>query len=342
VDEIRNYERGRFMTATEAAHRLLGKSISQKSPGVTRLPVHLPNQQYCQMARRDGLQSNATLLMRYIDRPRDPRLDNITYIRFAEVCRLVKHRPDQPIQPLEILETRIAGRPQMRIRFYGADHVSCVRMQNVAPQHGDVFYLRCILAHRPVLSWIDARTTNGTIYGTYQEAARAMGIFSSNNEGEMAFTELVELGVSPAHLRWMYCVLAAEGSPMLRRWERHQSALGGDLRDRALRTGAVTNPVILRNQVLEQLQDVLGNLGRRLRDIGLPEPVGRQREVDVELNMWGGDPEDLHSFEASLTVDQVCKKYLLYILCLQLHICSDVSMIVFAKLQQWKTPHRFT
>jgi hypothetical protein len=155
------------------------------------------------------------------------------------------------IQPLGILETRIAGRPQMCIRFYGVDHVSCVRMQNFAPQHGDVFYLRCILTHHPVLSWIDAHTTNSTIYGTYQEAARAMGIFSSKNKGEMASTELVELGVSPAHFCWMYCVLTAKGSPMLRMWERHQSTLGGDLRDHALRTGAVTNPVILCSQVLE-------------------------------------------------------------------------------------------
>jgi hypothetical protein len=53
----------------------------------------------------------------------------------------------------------------------------------VYPRHGDVFYLRALLLHRNARDWINIRTINGVIYNTYQEAARAMGLFDNRDEG---------------------------------------------------------------------------------------------------------------------------------------------------------------
>jgi hypothetical protein len=306
IDEIKNYERGRCLTDSEAAHRLSGKAISVESPGTTRLPIHLPGKQFTQLGRKCAPQSNATLLMRYLDRPRDPRLDNATYCEYAELCHPVTHDPTKPFHELEILEPAIPGRPQMRLRFYRESHETSVRMQNVNPRHGDVFYLRCILNHWAVRSFLQARTVDGTIYNTYQEAARAMGLFTTENEAELAFGELIQLGVTPAHLRWMFCLLAVEGHPMIRMWELHQEAMYADMRDRLLQQGRLANPNVCANDLLQELQETLASLGKRLRDIGLPEPVARRREVDMEILLWGGDPDNLTSFESSLTSDQVC------------------------------------
>jgi hypothetical protein len=124
---------------------------------VKRLTVHLPGRQYGQMARANGSESDGTLLVRYMTRPRHTELDNLTYTEFGSKCRLEKHDPTKPLHPLQILEDEYPGHPRMRIRFYQPEHVGVCRIQMVYPRHGDVFYLRALLLHRSAKSWIDMR-----------------------------------------------------------------------------------------------------------------------------------------------------------------------------------------
>ncbi|KAJ7939857.1 hypothetical protein B0H13DRAFT_1850064 [Mycena leptocephala] len=101
----------------------------------------------------------------------------------------------------------------------------------VYPRRGDVFYLRALLLHRTARDWIDLRTINGVVHGTYQEAARAMGLFNNRDEGIMAFEELLESGTPPTQLRWIFAVLAVEGSSALTIWGAHECALSADIKD---------------------------------------------------------------------------------------------------------------
>jgi hypothetical protein len=72
---------------------------------------------------------------------------------------------------------------------------------------------------------------DGKIYGTYQEAARALGLFDNRDEGLMAFEELLDFGAPPSQLRWIFCVLAVEGSPALTIWDAHEKALSANIED---------------------------------------------------------------------------------------------------------------
>jgi hypothetical protein len=138
-----------------------------------------------------------------------------------------------------------------------------------------------------------------------------MGIFDNADEGELAFKELLDLGVTPGHLRWFFCMLAIEG-PVIALWTAHKEAMGEDFRLRFLRQNQPASRDVALNYVLEELQDLLSGMGKRLRDIGLPEPVLRpSREVETVQALWGGDPQDLQSFSDSLTRDQVCLAFLL-------------------------------
>jgi hypothetical protein len=123
IDEIKDYERGRYLSSLEAATRIAGYHISKKHPGVDRLPIHMPNRGFAQMKRKTDSQSTATLLIRYLDRPRREKLDELTYAEFGTQCYLVTHDPLKPLHPLEILENIHPRRPQMRIRFYEEKHV---------------------------------------------------------------------------------------------------------------------------------------------------------------------------------------------------------------------------
>jgi hypothetical protein len=134
--------------ATFQASKLQCGLHLEKHPGVKRLPIHLPGRQYGQMASEDGSESDGTLLVRYMSRPRHLKLDNMTYIEFGSKCRLERHEPDKPMHPLQILEDEHPGRPRMRIHFYQPEHVGVCRIQMVYSRHGDVFYLRALLLHR--------------------------------------------------------------------------------------------------------------------------------------------------------------------------------------------------
>jgi hypothetical protein len=143
------------------------------------------------------------------------------------------------------------------------------------------------------------RTIEGVVYGTYQEAARAMGLFDNRDEGIMAFEELLDSGGPPAQLRWIFAVLAVEGSPALVIWESHEDALSADIRDRMLRSTAFPPQQLVRNEVLLAIQSLLQGLGKPLAEIGLPEPTERQ-EVNAERLRWGGDPSNLCAFKDEL------------------------------------------
>lgn len=310
IDEIRDYERGRYLSSIEAATRIASFHISDRKPAVKRLPIHLPGRQHGQMARKDGSESDGTLLVRYMTRPRHPRLDTMTYLEFGAQCRLVTHDPEKELHELEVLENEIPGHPRMRIRFYQDGHVGISRIQMVYPRHGDVFYLRALLLHKSARDWIDIRTINGITYPTHQEAARALGLFDDQNEGIMAFEELVAFGVAPAQLRWLFALLGAEGNPIMSIWDKYQNEMSADIRDRMLRVTSMPDTNLIYNELLLSLQNLLQGLGKSLSEIGLPEPVERQEEVDTERLRWGGDPTNLCSFHSSLTAEQVSLLFL--------------------------------
>jgi hypothetical protein len=195
----------------------------------------------------------------------------------------------------------------MRIRFFTEKHQGVSRIQMVYPRHGEVFYLRALLLHRSAHSWKDLKTIHGVLHPTFQSAAQNLGLFQNSNEATMAFEELLHLQSPPSQLCWLFAVLAAEGEPVCNLWCSYQSELSADIWDFYLRSSPTPDPDLVKNRLLISLQDLLRGLGKKLSDIGLPNPIEDQdTETDAEQLRWGGDHENLSSFQDSLTPEQVC------------------------------------
>jgi hypothetical protein len=170
-----------------------------------------------------------------------------------------------------------------------------------------VFYLRALLLHRSAHSWKELKTVDGVLYPTFQSAAQNFGLFQNSNEATMAFEELLHLGSPPSQLHWLFAVLAAEGEMICNLWNSNQAELSADIWDFYLQSSPTPDPQLFKNQLLISLQDLLHGLGKKLGDIGLPDPVEDQcSEVDAEQLCWGGDHENLSSFKNSLSAEQVC------------------------------------
>ncbi|CAD6889068.1 unnamed protein product, partial [Tilletia caries] len=68
------------------------------------------------------------------------------------------------------------------------------RIKSIRPSAGNAYYIRQILLHRPVRSWLDMRTdSTGTVHSTFREAAQADGIIDGNDEYSNVVQEAVDM-----------------------------------------------------------------------------------------------------------------------------------------------------
>ena len=100
-DKIKLFWTGRYLSAGEAAWRILGFHITRKDPSVTCLPIHLPTStRHHQYFRKNGDTSTMSQLDRYFHRPtglfRDRhnvvrRFSDLRYEEYYTLFRLVKY-----------------------------------------------------------------------------------------------------------------------------------------------------------------------------------------------------------------------------------------------------------
>ena len=99
-DEIQNYIKARYLSASEAAWRIFGFNINQREPSVTCLPVHTLGQDY--VVFRDDSDhadvsqgSSVSMLDRYFSRPEDTMFDELRYCKYYEDFMVSKSLPDK-------------------------------------------------------------------------------------------------------------------------------------------------------------------------------------------------------------------------------------------------------
>lgn len=298
-DEIDDYINGRYLSCTEAAYRILGFSISHKQPGVKRLSVHEPGRNRPQYYRRDNSQSNMSDLIRYFRRP--PPLATLKFTDFWEQYD-VKPNDDTPLLPGQYFEVVTNGTPA-RIVPYSSSHRAVARIQTVRPGAGEVFYIRALLQARAATSFEDLRMVDGVLYSTYSEAARALGLFESQEEGEYALSEAIADFKSPAQLRFLFSHLILEGSPAPSLWENFSIHLSQDF---ATFGGLDTNAAS--NKALEVISKILQEHSHRLTDYGLPDPDTLSNVVEDEFAYFAASrQENLEASQAKrllMTVEQ--------------------------------------
>jgi hypothetical protein len=296
IDEIDEYWNARYLSAGEAAWRIMGFNTTKKYPAVTSLPVHLPDtDRHRQYSRNHGTENTLSLLQRYFLRPlghymfRDTccSFDDLTYTDYFSLFRLVKFDPAKSTRDdyfCENIRLHVDARMHVILRLSTNTHLS--RMRNVRPSEGETFYLRTLLRHRPARSFRDLRTIDGVEYSTFQEATGVMGLFASQLEGEYALQEAVQSLYTPHSLRRLFVhLLVNDCLPTpLDVWNRFTQQLSFDY---TLRHSH--NPLLGVNKTLQELSTALEEYGRRPRDYGLPEPNFRVHEVQHELERWSSN-----------------------------------------------------
>ncbi|KAG7429200.1 ATP-dependent DNA helicase pif1 [Fusarium oxysporum f. sp. raphani] len=262
-DEYKDYIAARYLSSSEAAYRIFSFSIVTKEPSVRCLPVHLENHQLGQMWRASGNQSFMSDLLWYFQRPRRPPFDNPEfYARFYyDSWQLGRALRDNHIF---MFLTHSDRGPRQRVLIERRHGEVITRIHAIPPRVGELFYLRILLQNRPAYSFIDLRTIDGTVYSSYQETAVALGLFRDVCEAQYALEEAVSSFALPPQLRFLFAHLLLD-SP-------HGEAI---------------------SRTLQSISRILRGNGATMRQFGLPEPTGVQRELQLELAAFARQRETL-------------------------------------------------
>ncbi len=96
VDEINDYVSTRYVGAAEAIWRIFEYHTSSQYPPVKALPVHLPNEDnviFEEGKEKEALEKSVSKLTLYLNRPKHPDLDKLTYLEFYEQYSISTQRP---------------------------------------------------------------------------------------------------------------------------------------------------------------------------------------------------------------------------------------------------------
>ena len=200
-DEVRHFQSHRYLSCYEADWRIRASPVTECSHAVVRLPVHLPSEQMVyfmegeeEEALRSADDKHSQLEAWFLLNRKDPAARSIKYV-------------DIPVHYVWSPTRRIWERRQKR------GERMIVRMYDVPPSMGELFYLRLILLHRTgATSYEDLRTVSGTVHETFREACQAMGILADDSEYIRCLTDAVSVK-APAALRRLFVQILCFGAP---------------------------------------------------------------------------------------------------------------------------------
>ncbi|PPR05450.1 hypothetical protein CVT24_007467 [Panaeolus cyanescens] len=300
INEIEDFWKGRYLSAGEATHRILGFHITKKDPAVTVLPIHAESstrrQQY---ARRDGSHSSLSLLHRYFLRPSGSFLfdgiersfASLSYLDYFRYFCLIPYSVPSLANPRHFAEQpNTCESPRMIAVLRSIDKPHITRIQSLKPSDGDIFYLRCILLNQPVKSFLDARTVENVVYDTFQDAATRLGLFSETGEGELTIIEAIATLRTPRQIRILFVDLLVNNDIIapLDIWNQYQHPL---LQDYYLQNQNTLDIAI--TACLQDLASLLQHHGKSLTDYGLPQPDLADIIPMMELRRWQGRETEL-------------------------------------------------
>lgn len=278
-DEIQNYLDCRYVSSTEAAFRLMGFPLADRSHSVMTLPVHFENEHAVLFDENDqdenieAAAEKPTKLMAWFQLNMiDVEARQLTYNEIPE--NYIWNNRDGTWQ-----------KRKQRSKMIG-------QMMEVSPADNELYHLRIILHHkRGATSFQDLKTVNGIVFDNYYDACKEMGLIEDTEEYIRTFNEMANRNFPP-RLRKMFaliCCIATENQicEIPRMWNMFSNVLMEDY----IRNGMTIDEAT--NACLRSIQQHLVRNGRNLDEFGLPLP-NVYEEPGQEINIDVIDPNLLN------------------------------------------------
>jgi hypothetical protein len=254
-DEVQNYLDGRYISASEAHHRLFAFDLHDMHPNVYRLAVHLPNEQTTYfpkgtMVGEAMMRNNSTTLTRWCDFNQKAKSEYATTTTLA--CNnndptsplptaLTTLYPDYPeivvgskSKKVWHLQKRVAGR-RGASRNNRVTSGTMGRMYFMQPSKGERYCLRVLLTHVVgATCFEDLRITHRphtptiVVHPIFKAACLARGLLQDDAEWDQCLSEAAGVQL-PRSLRQLFASLLIYNiTNPGRLWDMHKGALTED------------------------------------------------------------------------------------------------------------------
>ncbi|XP_012849577.1 PREDICTED: uncharacterized protein LOC105969365 [Erythranthe guttata] len=255
-DEIQDYQDGRWICAPEACWRIYGFLMSEMSPPVIVMPVHLPNHQPLRFGVQFGVQQS---LAHVLDDPLSSRT-MLTEFFVSNSC-------DESAIRLKLLYKEFpeyfVWEPAKKKWKVRQKQAVVGRLCTVNPFEGERYFERLLLMNvRCPTSFKDLLTVNGHTFATFHEAAVSRGLLQSDDYIDSCLAEAA-LFQAPSCLRVLFALLLVYGitTNLQVLWDKYYCPLSKDF---------ATNGILTGDQVLEKtvaaIDVVLNSMDKSLAD----------------------------------------------------------------------------
>ncbi|XP_019225161.1 PREDICTED: uncharacterized protein LOC109206760 [Nicotiana attenuata] len=216
IDEVKEYRSARWVSPLEAVWRLFGFPISEMSPSVYRLQLHLEGQQFVSFKSNTDIHTivnnsmiQKTMLTEFFymnDTDEDAKELNLLYKEFPEY--FVSSSSD---------------------KFWARRQKRCAvgRIVTCHPIEGERYYLRLLLLHvQGPTSYKDLLTVNGEPCSTFRESVEKRGLLHCDNSLIECMSEATSYQM-PYSLRRLFATLLVYCGPANPRklWERFEESM---------------------------------------------------------------------------------------------------------------------
>ncbi|XP_071905593.1 uncharacterized protein [Coffea arabica] len=288
TDEIKDFQKGRWVSPPEAFWRIYEFKLNEMTPAVYTLQVHLPDQQFVSFVKNSDLfqllskvDFSKTMLTQFF-------CMNKTNIKAQNLKCFYRDFPEHFVWSAKYKEWT----ERKRRKVIG-------RMVTVSPKEGERYYLRLLLTHiAGPTSFEDLLTVSEQRFASFREAALALGLLQSDAYIEDTLQEAVAFQM-PSSLRLLFATLLVYCSPADPRslWETFEPELSADYHHHQPSHG-LSSPEI-RRKVLQDINNSLEQMGKNIADFhfvsgdftcGYAERLTKEIENERSLAVA---PEDL-------------------------------------------------
>ncbi|KAK9666569.1 hypothetical protein RND81_14G194600 [Saponaria officinalis] len=293
VDEIEQYQSGRWVSPCEAAWRIFGFDLFEMHPPVMPLPIHLPNMQTIQIRPHERLDTivstesrTRTPLTEFFRMNEDNGGGDVLYGDFTEKYRWGASK-------------KTWFRRKNKLIVIG-------RLAFVAPTEGERYFLRLLLLHvRGLKSFEDLLTVDGYRCCTFQEAALKLRLLEEDDAVDMCLKEACEIQMPFALRRLFSTVLIfCQPSDLTTLWTKYYKHLSEDF---SRQNGKC--PDKDRHLTVRAVEQYLEAMGITLKCFGLEHLAGKiddeiQRTKDITDALDAPIPQECIDCQAMLNPAQ--------------------------------------
>ncbi|XP_074300384.1 uncharacterized protein LOC141631642 [Silene latifolia] len=296
VDEIQQYQSGRWVSLIEVMWRIHGFDLFEIHPPVMPLPIHLPGMQAIQLRPHENLsrvvsnekriRTPLTEFFRINNDNEHKTTERYLYSQFTEHYRWDKTE-----------RTWFKRRNKLLV---------IARLVFVSPSEGERYFLRLLLNHvKSPKSFEDLKTVNGHCCSTYPEAALELRLIEEDNMVDLCPTEACNVQMSSALRRLFANVLIfCQPKDPVNLWDKYYTALSEDFR-REHPNDAYT----VRALTVQKFEQHLEAMGKSLHTFGLAhlsetQDIVLRRTRDITDALNAPIPEECVKCRSSLNPEQ--------------------------------------